>query len=171
MLRPAQLAACAAVVARHPDVAWVLDHAGKPPVAAGWGSTEAQEWARLIAALGRLPRLTIKLSGLTTMADLERWTTTDLEPWVDHLLEVAGPDRLAFGSDWPVSRRASEYGRTVGAVGELLGRLSPAEQALVLGGDGRARLPAHSVGRLSIRPARCAMWTTSSRWLRPMCSK
>jgi L-fuconolactonase len=134
MLRPAQLAGCAAVVAQHPDVRFVLDHAGKPPVAAGWGSAEAREWAGLVSALASLPQLVVKLSGLTTMADLERWTVADLAPWVDHLLEAVGPERLMFGSDWPVSRRAGDYPRTIGAVRELLARLSPGEQDHVLRG-------------------------------------
>ena len=120
--------------AQHPDVRFVLDHAGKPPVAAGWGSAEAREWAGLVSALASLPQLVVKLSGLTTMADLERWTVADLAPWVDHLLEAVGPERLMFGSDWPVSRRAGDYPRTIGAVRELLARLSPGEQDHVLRG-------------------------------------
>lgn len=134
MLRPVQLEDCVAVVERWPDVRWVLDHAGKPPIAGGWGSPEARAWAALVSALGPLPQLTVKLSGLTTMADLDRWTAPDLTPWVDHLLEVVGPERLMFGSDWPVSRRAGEYGRTVGAVRDVLARLSPDEQDRILRG-------------------------------------
>lgn len=134
MLRPAQLGACLAVVDRCPDVRWVLDHAGKPPIASGWGSPEARAWAELVSAFGPLPQLTVKLSGLTTMADLERWKPADLAPWVDHLLEVVGPGRLMFGSDWPVSRRAGAYQRTVGAVREVLARLSPDEQDRILRG-------------------------------------
>ncbi|MBM7516451.1 amidohydrolase family protein [Nocardioides nitrophenolicus] len=134
MLRPAQLELCAGVVASYDELHWVLDHAGKPPVAGGWRTPAGREWARLVARLGELPQLRVKLSGLTTMADPARWSIADLEPWVDHLLAVFGPDRLLFGSDWPVSRRAGEYARTVDAVRVLLARLSPAEQDRILRG-------------------------------------
>ena len=68
------------------------------------------------------------------MADLQRWTVSDLEPFVDHLMDRFGPDRLMFGSDWPVSLRAGTYRRTVDAIAELVGRLGSAERATVMGG-------------------------------------
>jgi L-fuconolactonase len=77
--------------------------------------------------------LTCKLSGLTTMADLERWQVLDLVPFVDHLLACFGAERLLFGSDWPVSLRAGTYEQTLRAVEALVGALPPAEQAAVLG--------------------------------------
>ena len=68
------------------------------------------------------------------MADLERWTVADLQPFVDQLLDRFGPDRLMFGSDWPVSLRAGTYRVTMDAVGELLAALTATERAAVLGG-------------------------------------
>ena len=94
--------------------------------------------------LARQDHLLVKLSGLTTMADLERWTTADLAPYVDHLLECFGPGRLVFGSDWPVSRRAASYARTIATARELVARLAPDERAAVLSANARRvyRLPA-----------------------------
>ncbi len=134
MLRPAQLEGAAAVVARHPDLRFVLDHAGKPPVTSGWGSDDTRFWAAAVSRLARYDNVACKLSGLTTMADLPGWRVAGLEPYVAHLLHGFGPERLLFGSDWPVSRRAAEYPRTVGAVRRLIEGLSAGEQRSVLGG-------------------------------------
>lgn len=120
--------------AAHPGTTFVLDHAGKAPVLSGWRSSQSQIWANGIRALGGLPNMCSKLSGMSTMADLERWTVADLVPYVDHLLEVFGPDRLMFGSDWPVSLRAGDYLRTVDTARELVAPLTRAEQSDVLSG-------------------------------------
>ncbi len=144
LLGPGHLAAAAAVVAAHPGTTFVLDHAGKPPVTSGWASAGAQQWAGSVAALGRLPNAVCKLSGLTTLTDVDRWHESELTPFVDHLLSHFGAERVMFGSDWPVSLRAGSYARTVGAARELVGGLSPAEQRAVLAGTARRvyRLPA-----------------------------
>ncbi len=99
-----------------------------------------------MAALAGLEHVLVKLSGLTTMADLEHWSTADLAPWVDHLLACFGADRVLFGSDWPVSRRAGDYARTIATARELVAALSPDERAAVLAGTARAayRLPERS---------------------------
>ena len=144
MLRPEHLDVAHDVVAAHPATTFVLDHAGKAPVLSGWPSEESHRWAALMVRLARQDHLLVKLSGLTTMADFERWTTVDLAPYVDHLLECFGPGRLVFGSDWPVSRRAASYPRTIATAHELVERLSPDERAAVLSGNARRvyRLPA-----------------------------
>jgi L-fuconolactonase len=134
MFRPEHLSVVCDVTRRHPDTTFVLDHGGKPPISAGWRSTEVQLWADLVGRLAAVGNVVCKLSGLTTMADRDRWTVSDLEPFVDHLLDRFGPDRLMFGSDWPVSLRAGTYRRTVDTVGELVGRLAAAERAAVMGG-------------------------------------
>jgi L-fuconolactonase len=134
MFRPEHLDLVGDVMRRHSDTTFVLDHGGKPPIAAGWHSTEAERWAELIAKLATAGNVVGKVSGLTTMADLRRWTASDLEPFVDHLLNRFGPDRLIFGSDWPVSLRAGSYRRTVDTIDELVGRLATGERDAVMGG-------------------------------------
>jgi L-fuconolactonase len=143
MMRPEQLATTYDVARAHDSLVVVLDHAGKPPVSEGWGSGLADTWAGLVARLGELPNVVCKLSGLTTMADPRQWTVDELRPFVDHLLACFGPARLLFGSDWPVSRRAGHYARTVAAARELVGALTAGERDLVLGGTARRvyRLP------------------------------
>jgi L-fuconolactonase len=137
MLRPEHLEVAHDVVAAHPGTTFVLDHAGKAPVLSGWGSDESRQWAALMVPLARQDHLLVKLSGLTTMADLEHWTSQDLAPYVDHLLECFGPQRLVFGSDWPVSRRAASYPRTIATARDLVERLAPAERAAVLSANAR----------------------------------
>jgi L-fuconolactonase len=134
MFRPEHLSVVRDVTRRHPGTTFVLDHGGKPPISAGWRSEDSQRWAELVARLATVGNVVCKLSGLTTMANLERWTVSNLEPFVDHLLDRFGPARLMFGSDWPVSLRAATYRRTVDAIGELVGRLTAAERATVMGG-------------------------------------
>jgi L-fuconolactonase len=137
LLGPGHLAAAYVVGATHAGTTFVLDHAGKPPVTSGWHSSESQRWAVGVAALGRLPNVVCKLSGLTTLVDLSSWKVSDLRASVDHVLTCFGPERVMFGSDWPVSLRAGSYSRTVQAARELVATLSRDEQASVLAATAR----------------------------------
>lgn len=137
ILRPEHLDVVHEVVAANPGTTYVLDHAGKAPVLSGWDSEASQHWADRLTRLAGLEHLVVKLSGLTTMADLVSWSTADLTPYVDHLLDSFGPDRVLFGSDWPVSRRAGDYDRTITAARVLVADLAPAERAAVLSGTAR----------------------------------
>jgi L-fuconolactonase len=82
---------------RHPTLPMVIDHGAKPAIARG----EFQPWARDIAQVAKGTRFFCKLSGLTSEARPE-WDDNDLRPYVNHLLECFGPERLMWGSDWPV---------------------------------------------------------------------
>jgi L-fuconolactonase len=115
---------------RHPDLDMVVDHLAKPPIASGgW-----QPWAGLLAAAAQNPRVHAKVSGLNTAADTERWTADDLRRYVDHALEVFGPDRLMYGGDWPVTVLGGGYEKVWDATLRLLEPLSQAERDQVLGG-------------------------------------
>ena len=153
ILRPEHLAVAREVSGRHTDLVMVLNHVGKAPVAAGWNSPEARQWATLVADLARLPQVACKLSGMTTMADLASWTVADLRPFVEHLLACFGPDRLLFGSDWPVSLRAGGYAATVTAARALVAELSESEQHAVLAGTAERVYHSHPM----------PSWSASSR--------
>jgi L-fuconolactonase len=129
VVRADQLASCARLAAALPDTRFVLDHLGKPPVAAGG----LDAWRRDLAALAARPNVVAKLSGLVTEARWDAWTTADLRPVADHALDVLGPDRLMLGSDWPVCLLASGYGRWLATADELLAGLSADERAAVRG--------------------------------------
>jgi len=115
---------------RVPGLTLVLNHLAKPPIRTrGW-----EPWAGQLKAAAQYPQVFAKVSGLTTAADPERWTAGDLQPYVDWAIECFGPERLMFGSDWPVSEAAGDYARMWAATQAVLGGLEPDGRAHVLGG-------------------------------------
>jgi L-fuconolactonase len=130
LVRSREMPAARAVVAAMPDVRFVVDHLAKPPIREG----ARQPWADLVSGLGGLPNTWWKVSGLVTEADWRDWRPADLQPYVEHVLAVVGPERLMFGSDWPVCLLAATYDEVVAAAREAFGGLSEAERAAVFGG-------------------------------------
>jgi L-fuconolactonase len=116
VIRHHQLPAVIELVAGLPQVSFVLDHLGKPPLA----GAELRGWAGHLRTLARLPNVSAKLSGLVTEANWSSWQPADLAPAVFHALDTFGPGRLMFGSDWPVCLLAAGYHDWVRALGELL---------------------------------------------------
>ncbi|KAK8743589.1 hypothetical protein OTU49_001144 [Cherax quadricarinatus] len=113
----------------------VVDHLAKPYITAG----KLDPWRQHITALARHPNLYCKLSGMVTEADLEKWKTEDLRPYVEHVLSVFGPERLMFGSDWPVCRLASntDYQRVFSTMRELLQHLPHHHQEMIFSTNAR----------------------------------
>ncbi|HTV00835.1 MAG TPA: amidohydrolase family protein [Luteitalea sp.] len=126
-----QLPATIAFVDRHPAQSFVLDHIAKPAIA---GHRLDADWARDFRELAKRPHVTCKLSGLVTEVRDQAWTLDTLRPYVDLAIEVFGPARLMFGSDWPVCRLRAEYGGWVRTVESLTSAWSPSEQAAFWGG-------------------------------------
>jgi L-fuconolactonase len=116
-----------------PDLTIVLDHLGKPDVAAG-PSDEADAWRRSIAELARRANVVCKVSGLPPQTDDERWTAGDFAPWLDTTLEAFGADRLLFGSDWPASSGQTTYDRWLDAVMAWSAPLTNGERDALFGG-------------------------------------
>jgi L-fuconolactonase len=133
LVRERELPAARAAVERLPQLGFVLDHLAKPRIREG----ATAPWAGELAALARLPNVTCKVSGLVTEADWAAWTTTQLVPYVRHAAEVFGPERLLFGSDWPVCLLAAGYGEVVAAAEAALegAGLAPSEREAVFGGN------------------------------------
>ncbi|MGW1952959.1 amidohydrolase family protein [Streptomyces sp. NPDC001920] len=119
---PHQLPACVEAAAGHPGLTFVLDHLGKPPIAAG----EREPWETSVRSLAALPNTVCKFSGMVTEADPAAWTVEDLRPYADVVLEAFGPRRLMFGSDWPVCTLAASYAHVLATAEELT---SPADRA------------------------------------------
>lgn len=107
-----QLPAAIALADRLPEQPFVLDHLGKPRIRDG----VLEPWATRLRELSRRPNVWCKLSGMVTEADRRHWRPEDLRPYLDVAFEAFGPDRLMFGSDWPVCLVAAPYARVVGAV-------------------------------------------------------
>ncbi|MFI7014061.1 amidohydrolase family protein [Streptomyces sp. NPDC050164] len=123
---PHQLPACTNTAADLPQLTFVLDHLGKPPIASG----ALEPWVSDLRALAALPNTVCKLSGMVTEADLASWTIDDLRPYADTVLDAFGPDRLMFGSDWPVCTLAATYGDVLDTARRLTG---PSGHARIFG--------------------------------------
>jgi L-fuconolactonase len=132
LVTPVQLPALLPLLDRHPDLAVVIDHGGKPPIAAGlW-----EPWAGCIAALARHRHVHCKLSGLVTEAGAG-WSVGSLARYVDHLLSCFGAARVVWGSDWPVVNLCGGFRRWVAATDALLAGLSAADREAIRGGNAR----------------------------------
>ncbi|WP_370971735.1 amidohydrolase [Amycolatopsis sp. cg9] len=147
LVRVDQLPAAAALAERLPELRLVLDHAAKPPIAAG----EWEPWASGVAALAARENVVCKLSGLVTEADWTGWEVGHLRRYVDHVLDVFGPGRLLFGSDWPVCELAASYELVVDAAIALTGGLSDAERLAVFELNARAAYDVDAGGETSSR--------------------
>ncbi len=110
-----------------PALSLVVDHLAKPPIEDG----DISDWARELKEVAAYPKISCKLSGLVTEANLTAWRTEDLRPVVQTALEYFGPQRLMFGSDWPVCLRAASYDRVLEAFQSLLADLNDEERSCI----------------------------------------
>ena len=99
-----------------PGLRAVIDHISKPEIRAH----RMEPWRTLLAEVAQHKKVYCKLSGMVTEADHTNWTLEDLRPYVDHVLDQFGWDRVMFGSDWPVCRLAAEYEDVVGTIESLV---------------------------------------------------
>ncbi|WP_433871102.1 amidohydrolase family protein [Saccharopolyspora sp. CA-218241] len=134
LVRPRQLPAAIKAVGQYPQLTFVLDHCGKPPIADG----ELEPWATRVRALAAHQNVLCKLSGLVTEDDWARQPDPDrLRRYVDVVLDAFGPGRVMFGSDWPLCLLATDYAQVVGLAKNLTGHLGASERAAVF--DSTAR--------------------------------
>lgn len=133
LVRPVHLKPLKILVERHPGMAFVVDHGAKPDIAR-WaaGDENFSDWAEGMHQLGRHANVACKTSGLATEARQD-WIPADLMRYLDALLDAFGPERLLFGSDWPVVNLAGGYGRWMEALHGWLDRLDPPSRDMVLG--------------------------------------
>jgi L-fuconolactonase len=123
---------------RYPELRMVLDHLAHPPLGepgtgeSGTGESGMGEWRALITAAARNPRVFAKVSGLYPPGS--SWTADDLEEVVDFAFGLFGPDRLMFGSDWPVAELSGGYAKVRTELSRLFASLSPDGHLAVLGG-------------------------------------
>lgn len=118
-----QLANTLKLVKQCPNVRFIMDHIAKPDIKAGL----LEPWRAEMRELARCPNVWCKLSGLATEADFAKWTAADLRPYIDHVMDCFGFDRVIFGGDWPVATQATDYPRWVRTVDEALAGASPDE--------------------------------------------
>lgn len=126
-----QLPLALLLVDRFPNLRIVLDHIAKPVVQ---GPPPA-DWRRNLAELARRPRVFCKISGVVTEAPGFQWSESVVVPYLEETLTTFGPERLLFGSDWPVCLVATDYARWFHCVQDWSAKISPSERALLLGGN------------------------------------
>lgn len=130
LVLPRHLSRLLVLLDRHPALPVVVDHGAKPFISDG----RLDPWRADMAAVAARPNTVCKLSGLVTEAGAG-WTAEALRPYVDHLLSTFGPQRLLWGSDWPVVNLAGGYDRWHAATEALLAGLGEADRAAILGGN------------------------------------
>ena len=118
-------------VNQHPDQVFVLDHIAKPLI----GKNELSPWRANIQELAKRGNVNCKISGMVTEAGFDSWTPQQLQPYFEVILEAFGPDRLLFGSDWPVCLVATTYKDWVDLVRKNIASYSETEQAKIMGGN------------------------------------
>lgn len=122
LTRPRHLPALLRAVRVGPDLRGIVDHLSKPDMT----QAELGDWARHLSALAQHPRLMCKVSGMVTEAGRD-WTAERIRPFLRHVAQAFGPDRLVFGSDWPVCTLATSYGDVVALAQTLLGEIFGAD--------------------------------------------
>jgi L-fuconolactonase len=130
LFRPHHLRHVPTLARKLPDLPMVIDHLAKPLIKEG----RMDGWREDFEAAARFPNVCCKLSGMVTEADWEAWAPGDFEPYVRVALEAFGPERLMFGSDWPVSTLCASYEHVVSALRHALGPISADERSQIFGG-------------------------------------
>ncbi|MEJ2238236.1 MAG: amidohydrolase family protein [Gemmatimonadales bacterium] len=126
-----QLPAAVSLVEKLPDSRFVVDHLAKPPIKDG----ETEPWATHIGALAEHPNVWCKVSGMVTEADWAGWRNEDVRPYLDIVFETFGPDRLMFGSDWPVCLLAADYRKVRELVDDYASQFPASEREKLFGGN------------------------------------
>jgi len=115
---------------RLPALKMVIDHLAKPCIK----HRRIDDWLPHFKAAAAYPNIYCKLSGLVTEADWQQWTVDDLRPYVQTAVELFGPERCMFGSDWPVCELAANYLQVYETLRDIVAPLGDDEQALIFGG-------------------------------------
>ena len=129
LIYPRHLPAACELVARFPDQPFVLDHIAKPCIKDG----RLEPWGAGIRRLAAMPNVFCKVSGMVTEADWQDWQQIDFQPYLELVFEAFGPERIMFGSDWPVCTVAASYAAVLDLVAAYVRQLSASEQARVWG--------------------------------------
>jgi L-fuconolactonase len=129
LIYPKQLPAAIEVVKRFPKQPFVVDHIAKPLIREG----KIAPWSDQMKELARYPNVWCKVSGMVTEAQLKQWKTSEFKPYLDVVFEAFGPDRLMYGSDWPVCLLSGTYAEVFELVSDYLKPMSAEAREKVLG--------------------------------------
>jgi L-fuconolactonase len=124
LIKPPQMHAALHLVKALPDQPFVIDHMAKPYIAAG----TILDWKKEIGLLAECPNLSCKVSGMVTEADWKNWKRTDLRPYFEVVFNAFGPNRVMYGSDWPVCLVAADYDAVIETAEDFISTFSADEQ-------------------------------------------
>lgn len=124
LVLPRHLSRLHHLLSRHPNLRTVIDHGAKPDISGG----QFEGWAKDIGLIAQETSAYCKLSGLLTEAG-DDWMPTDVAPYIAHLFEHFGTQRLVWGSDWPVLTIAANYGTWIDIARSLISN-EPARDAI-----------------------------------------
>jgi len=128
---PQQLPAALALVKKFPKQQFILDHIAKPNIS----ESISYQWKVNITALSKFENVSCKLSGMVTEAKNFIFKNQDFTPFLDHVFTSFGPNRLLFGSDWPVCLLAADYKKVLSIIKNYLDKYSKETKAQVLGSN------------------------------------
>ena len=131
LIYPKQLPAALELVAKLPEQRFIIDHLAKPEIK----TRGAASWATHMRNIAQNPNVYCKLSGLVTEADWHHWKSEDFKPYLDVVFDAFGPQRLMFGSDWPVCLLAGSYQRVKQVIENYLNGHSEDEKEKIFGGN------------------------------------
>ena len=134
LIYPKQLAAALRLAENFPGQPFVLDHIAKPFIKAG----VSEPWAMQLRQLARLPNVHCKVSGMLTEADHQAWRPEQFRPYLDTVFEAFGPERLMYGSDWPVCLFAGSYEQAYRLVDDYARGLTDQQRVGLFGGNAAA---------------------------------
>lgn len=129
-ISPAVVPDALPLIRKCPDTVFILDHLCNPNIK----DQELGSWKAHLKNLAEMDNVYCKISGLITKADIVSWKPEDLKPYIDHALETFGPERLMFGSDWPVVLKAGSYQNWFSSLLQMLAELTPKENKQVFCG-------------------------------------
>jgi L-fuconolactonase len=131
LIYPKQLSAAIRFVEKFPDQPFVIDHLAKPFIK----DRQLEPWATQMKEIAMFPNVCCKVSGMVTEADWGNWKKEDLIPYIDVVTQAFGPERLMFGSDWPVCLVAAEYDKVVSIIRDFYHSYPQAQQEAIMGGN------------------------------------
>lgn len=129
LIFPTQMEAARQITEIFPDQKFVIDHIAKPYIKKGL----LEPWGGAMRSIAQHENVCCKISGMVTEADWQNWQYDDFVPYMDVVMEAFGPDRLMFGSDWPVCLLAGDYSKIKGIVEKYIEKLSESEKRKIMG--------------------------------------
>lgn len=130
---PHQVAKAIALADLCPDVQFVLDHCGNPPI----NERKDDPWRAAVAEIAKRPNVAVKISGVVTNADLASWRLADIRPSIEHVIDRFGWDRVVWGSDWPVCTLAGGLSTWVAAAQAICAGCSVEEREKLFAGNAK----------------------------------